>query len=235
MENNGKELKAVIFDVDGTLVDSNDHHAKAWQEAFKKFGIQVSFEAAHQQIGKGGDQLMPEFLTQDQLERLGEDLEKYRGDLFKEKYLDTVQPFPRVRELLEKLKENGLLIALASSAKEDEVEKHQKTLGIEKLVDFATSKDDSATSKPAPDIFNAALKGLDVDASEAIVVGDSPWDIVAARKARLQIICLLSGGFSEEQLRDGGAAEIYDDVSDLLDNLERSVLRVGRPAVLSAR
>jgi beta-phosphoglucomutase-like phosphatase (HAD superfamily) len=145
MEANERELKAVIFDVDGTLVDSNDLHARAWKEAFAKFGKQISFEAVRQQIGKGGDQLMPEFLSHDELERLGEDLEKFRGDLFKEKYLEQVEPFPRVSELFGRLKDSGLLIALASSAKEDEVERHKGTLEIKELVDFATSADDATT------------------------------------------------------------------------------------------
>ena len=235
MNDNQMQLKAVIFDVDGTLVDSNTLHARAWQEAFRRFGKNVSFDAVYQQIGKGGDQLMPEFLSQDDLERLGEDLEKYRGDLFKEKYMDQVEPFPRVRELFERLKDSGLLIALASSAKENEVERHMETLGITKLVDFATSKDVSDNSKPAPDIFNAALKGLEVAVADALIVGDSPWDVISARKAKIDIICLLSGGFPEEQLRTAGASEIYKDVSDLLDNLEGFRLKVSRSADASAK
>jgi HAD superfamily hydrolase (TIGR01549 family) len=234
MKDEDMKLSAVIFDVDGTLVDSNDLHARAWQEAFRKFGKEIPFSAIRGQIGKGGDQLMPEFLSQDELERLGEDLEEYRSELFKEKYLDQVQPFPRVRDLFEHLKSNGLLIALASSAKEEEVQRHQETLGITGIVDHATSADDASASKPEPHIFNAAAAGLGISASEAVVVGDTPWDVIAARKAKMEIICLLSGGFDEQQLRSAGAAEIYQDVTDLLEKIENSILTTRRTAAASA-
>ncbi len=227
------KLKAVIFDVDGTLVDSNHLHVEAWQEAFRKFGKELDARDVHQQIGKGGDQLMPVFCSEEELGRYGDELEEFRKDLFLEDYLGQVQPFPRVRELFERVKKDGLKIALASSAKEDEVESHKKNLNITELVDFATSADDVEKSKPNPDIFQAALDGLeDVEPDEALIIGDSPWDAVAAKKAGVQMIGLLSGGFSEEDLRNAGVAEIYKDVADLLERYDTSLL--GRREALNA-
>ena len=219
------KLKAVIFDVDGTLVDSNDLHVEAWQVAFRKYGKQIGYDAIHEQIGKGGDQLMPEFLSYDELQRFGKELEEYRVELFADKYLDRVKPFPKVRELFERVKADGLSTALASSAKTDEIERYEKMLGITELVDTATSADDAKKSKPSPDIFHVALDRLTgVDASETIVVGDSPWDVIAASKAGMSTIALLSGKFTEAKLRSAGAAEIYKDISDLLERYEQSRL-----------
>jgi len=116
-------IKAVVFDVDGTLVNSVDLHARAWQEAFAKLGHDVPFGAVRQQIGKGGDQLIPVFLTREEQKRYGQALDEYRGKLFREKYLPLVTPFPRVRELLQRIREDGRQIALASSAKKDEIER----------------------------------------------------------------------------------------------------------------
>jgi HAD superfamily hydrolase (TIGR01549 family) len=227
-------LKAVIFDVDGTLVDSNHLHVQAWQEAFRKYGKELEARDIHKQIGKGGDQLMPEFCSEEELDRYGEELEEFRGELFLDDYLDRVRPFPRVRELFERVKADGLRIALASSAKEDEVETHKKNLNIAEHVDFATSADDVAKSKPSPDIFQAALDGLqDVAPNEAVIIGDSPWDAIAAKKAGIQMIGLLSGGFSEEELRNAGVAEIYRDVADLLERYDTSLL--GRREAMNAK
>jgi HAD superfamily hydrolase (TIGR01509 family) len=218
-------IKAVIFDVDGTLVDSNDLHVEAWREAFRCYGKEVAFEDVHGQMGKGGDQLMPVFCTEDELARFGEELERRRVELFTSDYLPRVRPFPRVRELFERLKADGLQLALASSAKEEELERHKKSLGVEDLLEAATSADDAERSKPHPDIFQAALAGLKgVRPEEAVVVGDTPYDVQAAAKAGVRTVGLLSGGFTEEALRRAGAVAVYRDVSDLLDNYEESPL-----------
>jgi HAD superfamily hydrolase (TIGR01509 family) len=207
-------LKAVIFDVDGTLVDSNLGHVEAWREAFAHYGKELSAEEVHAQIGKGGDQLMPVFLSQHELERFGQALEALRVEIFTRDYLPGVTPFPRVRELFERLKRSGVKIALASSSKEAEVEHHQKTLHVEDLVDVATSKDDVERSKPCPDIFETALARLDgVAPDEAIVVGDTPYDVIAAARCGMKTIALLCGGFPAEALREAGAIAIFDDVA----------------------
>jgi HAD superfamily hydrolase (TIGR01509 family) len=219
------ELRAVIFDVDGTLVDSNDLHVRAWVEAFGQYGKRAEPADVHTQIGKGGDEVMPEFLTADELRRFGEELDADRAELFKEKFLPLVKPIPKVKELFERIKADGLRIALASSSKEQEVEQHKKNLGIEELVDAATSSDDAERSKPNPDIFEVALKKLEgVSPGQAIVVGDSPWDVLAATKAGMRTIGVLTGGFTREELLTTGAIEVYESVGDLLNNYERSVL-----------
>jgi HAD superfamily hydrolase (TIGR01549 family) len=223
-------IKAVIFDVDGTLVDSVDLHARAWQEALAHFGKHFDFERVRYQIGKGGDQLMPVFLTQDELDEFGEELEKYRGELFKREYLSRVKAFPKVRDLFQRVKDEGLQIALASSAKADELKTYKKIANIEDLVEEETSSDDAEKSKPHPDIFEAALSRLDdTHPSETIVVGDTPYDAEAAGKAGLQTIGLLSGGFPEEDLRAAGCARIYRNPADLLANYDISPLAV-RPS-----
>ncbi len=140
-----------------------------------------------------------------------------------------MRPFPKVRELFERIKSDGLQIALASSAKEEELEQHKKNLKIADLLEAATSADDAEKSKPHPDIFQAALDGLDdVEPEDAVVIGDSPFDIEAAGRAGIRTIAVLSGGFSEEKLRSAGAAEIYRDVADLLEHYESSLLARSR-------
>jgi HAD superfamily hydrolase (TIGR01509 family) len=229
MENKGtinaSIIKAVIFDVDGTLVDSNDLHVEAWQEAFRCYGKELAFVDIHRHMGKGADQLMPVFCSPNELDDYGSELEKYRVDLFANDYLPRVKPFPKVRDLFQKIKDHGLQIALASSAKEEEVETHKKTLGIGKFLETATSADDVEKSKPNPDIFQASLAGLkNVKPVEAVVIGDTPYDVIAASKAGIQTIGLLSGGFTEAELRESGAVEVYEDAADLLDHYDQSML-----------
>jgi HAD superfamily hydrolase (TIGR01509 family) len=229
-------IKAIIFDVDGTLVDSNDLHVEAWREAFRGRGKELSFDDLHGQMGKGGDQLMPVFCSKEELDEFGEELERDRGELFAGRYLSRVRPFPRVRELFERLKADGLQIALASSAKEQELEHHKRSLRVEDLLEAATSADDAERSKPHPDIFQAALGGLKgVRPEEAVVVGDTPYDVEAAAKAGMRTVGLLSGGFTDEALRGAGAVAVYRDVSDLLDNYDDSPLAKGRAAAAGAR
>jgi HAD superfamily hydrolase (TIGR01509 family) len=171
---------------------------------------------------------MPVFCTDEELDEFGEELERRRVELFTRDYLPRVRPFPRVRELFERLREDGLQLALASSAKEEELERHKKSLRIEDLLEAATSADDAERSKPHPDIFQAALAGLKgVRPQEALVVGDTPYDVQAAAKAGMRTIGLLSGGFAEEALRGAGAVAVYRDVSDLLEHYDESPLAKG--------
>jgi HAD superfamily hydrolase (TIGR01549 family) len=218
-------VKAVIFDIDGTLVDSVDLHARAWQEAFAHFGKHFSYERVRYQIGKGGDQLLPVFLSEREIEEFGDELTEYRGELFKREYMSRVVAFPRVRELFERIRRDGKRIALASSAKKDELKEYKRIANIEDLVEDEASADDAEKSKPHPDIFEAALAQLgDVKPTEAIVVGDTPYDAEAASKAGLPTIGLLSGGFPEEDLRAAGCVRIYRDVAELLANYDSSPL-----------
>jgi len=228
-------IKAVIFDVDGTLVDSVDFHARAWQEAFAHFGKQIPFEKVRYQIGKGGDQLMPVFFTKEELDEFGEEMEKYRGDLYKREYLPRVVGFPSVRELFERVRGEGQRIALASSAKEEELGAYKKIARVEDLVEEQTSADDAEKSKPHPDIFEAALAQLgDVKPSEAVVVGDTPYDAEAAGKAGLVTVGLLCGGFPAEDLRAAGCVRVYRDPSELLADYDDSPL-AARPKSAASR
>jgi HAD superfamily hydrolase (TIGR01509 family) len=217
--------KAVIFDIDGTLVDSVDLHARAWVEAFRKFGREIEFEKVRHQIGKGGDQLMPVFFSKEELDKFGDEMEKYRGELYKRAYMSHVKPFPKVRELFERIKRDGKRIALASSAKEDELKVYKDLANITDLVEEETSADDAERSKPHPDIFAAALAQLgDVETSDAVVVGDSPYDAEAAGKLNIKTVGVLCGGFPEAELRAAGCIAIFRDPADLLARYEQSPL-----------
>ena len=209
--------KAIIFDVDGTLVDSVALHAEAWRRAFADFGYEVSFDEARAQIGKGGDELMPVFLSPEDVAAKGDAIKAHRSDILKNDYLGKIQAFPEVRALFQRLADDGFRLVLASSAKADEVELYKRKADIADLVEVATSSDDAERSKPHGDIFQAALDRLgDVDPAQAIVVGDTPYDAEAAGKVGLRTIGVLSGGFPEAQLREAGCLAIYRDPADLL-------------------
>ncbi|AWN37582.1 HAD family hydrolase [Methylobacterium radiodurans] len=217
--------RAVIFDIDGTLLDSVDLHAEAWVAAFARFGIATDFATVRGQIGKGGDELMPVFVPEERLAREGEAIEAYRSDLFKRDYLPRVKPFPGVRALFERVRAEGLTIALGSSGKRAEVEHYQEILGITDLVDVATSSDDADRSKPHPDIFQAALERLGgMPKDRVLAVGDTPYDAEAAGKAGIGAIGVLCGGFPEADLSAAGCRAIYRDPQDILDGFDASPL-----------
>jgi HAD superfamily hydrolase (TIGR01509 family) len=220
-------IKAVIFDIDGTLIDSVDLHAKAWQDAFNQFGIKVGFQAARDQIGKGGDEILPTFLNKLQIKHFGEKLKSWRGEHFKKTYLHKVKPFPESNALLKRVKASGKRIAAGSSAHQDELQYYLKLLEAETLFDVQTSADDAEKSKPHPDIFQAVLHKLDLEPQHAIVVGDSPYDVEAAKKARLPAIGVLSGGFPRQWLTAAGAVEIYGGPKDLLARYDLSAIELG--------
>lgn len=217
-------IEVFIFDVDGTLIDSNDFHARAWAKAFAKYGKDISFEKIRPQIGKGADTLLPVFLSEREIEEFGDKLADLRGAIFKAEYMKRVKPFPMVRELFQKIKNDGKRIALASSANKDEVEEYKKIAKVEDLVEKSTSSDDAERSKPEPDIFQAALKLLNNPAPETLlVIGDTPYDAEAAAKAKLKIVGVLCGGFAERDLREKGCAAIYQDAADLLENYQKII------------
>jgi HAD superfamily hydrolase (TIGR01549 family) len=217
--------RAVIFDVDGTLLDSVDLHARAWQETFARYGIPVTFEEVRAQIGKGGDQLLPVFLTKDAVSRIGKQIEEERAAYFHERYLPEVRPFPRVRELFERLRSDGIKIVLGSSAKKSELEEYKKIAQIEDLSDADTCSDEADRSKPHPDIFLIALKKLGNPSPHSVLaVGDTPYDAEAARKAGILAAGVLCGGFPEKDLRAAGCMAIYQDPADILTHYESGPL-----------
>jgi phosphoglycolate phosphatase-like HAD superfamily hydrolase len=218
-------IAAIIFDIDGTLVDSVDLHAKAWQEALQHFGYEFPFEQVRHEIGKGGDQLLPDLLPPQVVDSQGEEIRNYRGDLFKRKYLSEVRAFPNVRELFDRVRADGKKIALASSAKGDEIAIYKKIANIEGVVDVETSADDAEKSKPHPDIFDATLEKLGgMNPASVLVVGDTPHDAVAASKARILTVGVLCGGFPEVELLAAGCIAIYRDPTDLLARYNDSPL-----------
>ena len=208
--------KAAIFDLDGTLLDSVDLHALAWHEAMMKFGHDVTFDHARGQIGKGGDKLIPVFLSPDEQRDHGKELEEWRGKRFKSEYLPLVRPFSAVPNLLRRAQDAGVRVAVASSAKKDEVEKYLDIARIADLVDVTTSSDDVEESKPAPDIFEVVLKKLKIRGADAVAIGDTPYDAEAAGKAKVATIGVLCGGFTEKSLRQAGCVEVYPGPATLL-------------------
>ena len=217
--------KAVIFDVDGTLIDSVPEHTQAWVDTLAAEGFPADFEDVRANVGKGGDQLMPSFVPADVLARREEAIEGRRVELFAREHLPNLRAFPGVRPLFERIRRDGMAIALASSAKESELRRYLEITGVGDLIDGATSSDDAQRSKPFPDIFLAALKKLPgVTAVEAVVIGDAPYDAEAARGAGMRCIGVLSGGFPAEALRSAGCVAVYQDVEALLRDYDRSPL-----------
>lgn len=215
--------KAAIFDLDGTLIDSVDLHAKAWHEAMVKFGHDVSFEQARTQIGKGGDKLIPVFLTVGEQQDHGKELEEWRGKRFKSAYLTLIRPFSAVPELLRRVRDAGLRVAIASSAKKDELEKYLDIAAIADLVDVTTSSEEVDESKPAPDIFETVLEKLNIKGAEAVAIGDTPYDAIAASKAGITVVGFLCGGFTEGTLREAGCVDIYPGPAALFANFQDSL------------
>ena len=216
--------KAAIFDLDGTLLDSVDLHALAWHDAMVRFGHDVSFEQARGQIGKGGDKLIPVFLSAEQQQDHGKALEEWRGKRFTAEYLPLVRPFSAVPDLLRRVRDAGVRIAIASSAKQDELDKYLEIACITDLVDVTTCSDDVEQSKPAPDIFEVVLEKLKIDGGDAVAIGDTPYDAAAAGIAKVATIGVLCGGFTEGALRQAGCAEIYPGPATKIARFQNSLL-----------
>jgi len=214
-------LRAFIFDIDGTLVDSNEFHVEAWDLAFRHFGKIFPKEKLHSQIGKGSDQYLPEFLTKEEIERFGKELDEYRSDVFKKEYRPKARPFPKVRELFQRIRGDRKRIVLASSGKKDDTKYYIELLKVDDLIDGYTSADDADRSKPAPDIFTASLEKVKVSPDEAITVGDTRFDVEAAAKAGLRTIALTCGGTDESVLRKAGAIAVYRDPAHLLAEYDK--------------
>jgi HAD superfamily hydrolase (TIGR01509 family) len=214
---------AVIFDVDGTLVDSNDAHAHAWVKAIAQSGRSVEFSRVRPLIGMGGDKLMAEVIGLSIDSPEGQAIAARRREIFTREYLPALKPTRGARALLEWLRDDRKKLFVASSAEADELHKLLEVAGASRLIESATSSDDAERSKPDPDIVAAAIERSKVPVAEIIMVGDTPYDVEAALRAGIEIIGLRSGGWSDEELT--GAAAVYDDPADLLDHYDVSPFR----------
>jgi HAD superfamily hydrolase (TIGR01549 family) len=216
---------AVLFDVDGTLVNSNDSHARAWVEAFAEHGMPVDFAHVRRCIGMGGDKLMVEVSGVQKDSPAGEAIAERRVEIFAERYLPQLEPFRDAARLVDALKQRGHTIVAASSATRDELQPLLAAAGVAALMDDSTSSDDAEESKPDPDIIQAALKKAGASPAEAVMIGDTPYDVEAALRAAVAVIAFRCGGWTDADLQ--GAVAIYDGPWDLLAHLEQSPL--GRP------
>jgi HAD superfamily hydrolase (TIGR01509 family) len=216
--------KVLLSDIDGTLVDSNALHAEAWRRAFEHFGIEVGMDEAWRQIGKGGDQLIPVFVGEADRERLEPEIKKFRKEIFHRDYLPRMVPFARARELLVRVKASGRRIVLATSSDKGDLAIYKKIVGMEDLVEEEATSADAQASKPAPDIFAAALQKAGVGAEEAIALGDTPYDAQAAGQLGIKVIGLTCGGWKRGDLLAAGCVEVYQDPADLLLRFDGSGL-----------
>ena len=210
-----------ILDIDGTLVDTNYHHAIAWYRAFRDLGVVLPVWQVHRHIGMGGDQMVPALAGDEFASEKGDevrDIEKgYYRDL-----IDETEPLPGARALMERLKDQGHTIVLASSAKDAEVDHYLDVLDARELADSWTTSADVESTKPEPDLVNAALERAGNTESGAVLVGDSTFDCEAAKRAEVPSIAVLTGGFSTEELSESGAAAVYDSVEELLNRLDET-------------
>ena len=214
-------ISTVFLDIDGTLLDSNDAHAQSWKQTLDEAGVSNSYKEVRKLIGKGGDKLLPEISGVDSKSELGKEITEKRSKVFEEEFFDQIKPFPKVRELLLKMRnEEGLKLGVVTSAKKEEMEKFLKRLGIEDLIEFKVTSDDVENSKPDPDLITCALAKLQIKPDEALMLGDTPYDIQAASKAGVKTVALESGGWTAKDL--AGAVGVYKDAKDLLEKFETS-------------
>jgi HAD superfamily hydrolase (TIGR01509 family) len=210
----------VLLDVDGTLIDSNPAHAQSWADAFKEFSYDIPADRVRPLIGKGGDKLLPELTGLDNEDDLAKRLTRRRGEIFTASYLPTLRAFPGAHELLARFKSAGLQLVIATSADAKDLRNLLEQAGLEELVERKVSSSDADASKPDPDIIQAALKKGGLAADEALMLGDTPYDIEAATRAGVGTVAFRCGGWGDSDL--GGALAVYDGAAQLLAEYERS-------------
>jgi HAD superfamily hydrolase (TIGR01509 family) len=215
-----RNVKGALLDVDGTLVDSNDAHARAWVRALAENGLTVPFEKVRPLIGMGGDKLLPEVAGIDAESSKGKTVSKRRGEIFQKEFLPRLRAFPGAKQLLEQMRRQGLRLGVASSAKEDELKALLRVCGADELAEASSSSDDADNSKPDPDILHAALNKIRLRAEEVILLGDTPYDVEAGKRAGVAVVALRCGGWGDSDL--AGAVAIYADPADLLERFEES-------------
>jgi HAD superfamily hydrolase (TIGR01509 family) len=217
-----QKKRAVLFDVDGTLIDSSYFHAMAWWQAFRREGLDIEMSAIHRRVGMGGDKLI-QSLVPDCTDEMQEDLKSAHGAVFST-FWPTLRPFDSARDLLAACSDAGLAVGLASSAQERDLDVSRHLLDAGSSIDAWTSSNDAEESKPAPDILMACLEKLGVDPEDAVFVGDAVWDVKAGAAIGVPVVALTCGGISEAELRDAGASEVYDNPQQLLEHLETSLI-----------
>ena len=217
-------LKGVIFDVDGTLVDSNDAHAGSWVDTLREIGIEVAFDVIRPMIGMGGDKLLPSAAGIESDSELGKQLSERRWEIFQRDYLPRLKPTRGSRALVQRMKSDGLSLIVASSASGNELGALMEAAEVADLIDVRTSASDAEDSKPDPDIVQAAVRKSGLKPDNLIMLGDTPYDVQAAIGAHVKLVGLLCGGWTALEL--SGAAAIYSDPADLLDWYDASPFAV---------
>ena len=216
-------MAVAILDIDGTLVDTNYHHAIAWFRAFRQHGIVLPIWRIHRHIGMGGDQVIGALTDERFEEREGDSIRAAEKVLYME-LIGEVEPMQGARQLLEEIKRRGHSVVLASSAKADEVEHYLELLDARSIADAWTTSADVEQTKPQPDLVNSALEKADADPKDAVMVGDTPWDVQAAKSAKVPTIAVRTGGFGQEELEEAGAAAVFESVAELLGRIDETKL-----------
>ncbi|HST57440.1 MAG TPA: HAD family hydrolase [Longimicrobium sp.] len=217
--------RVVVLDIDGTLIDSNDEHAHAWVDVGREFGHDIEYDRVRRLIGMGGDKVLPELTGLEEDTDEGQRIKERRGEIFREKYLPNLQAFPRTRELLERFRDDGYTLVVATSASKKDMDALLKQGGIQDLMEEKTSSSDADASKPDPDIVQAALKSADARPGEAIMLGDTPYDVEASGRAGVRCVGLRCGGWGDEEL--GDAVAVFEDPADLLARYDESPFAAG--------
>jgi HAD superfamily hydrolase (TIGR01549 family) len=220
-------LTAAILDIDGTLVDTNYQHAVAWYRAFRQSGIVLPVWRLHRHIGMGGDQLVAALAGEGFDEKYGDDVRTAEKALYRA-MIDEVEPLEGSRDLIVDLKKRGHDVVLASSANADDVDTYLDLLDARTLADGWTTSSDVQATKPEPDLIKAAVEKA--GGGDAVMVGDSTWDCEAAKRAGLETLAVLMGGFSEDELLDAGASTVFYSIQDLREKLDDTPLAGGPPA-----
>lgn len=215
------EVRAAILDIDGTLLLSNDAHARAYVDAASELDLPADFDKVRRLIGMGSDKLIPTAFGFEQESELGKRLDELKGEIFAERYLPKLEPTPGTRALLERMRDDGLRLVVATSAAKDELKSLLEAAGVRDLIEDATSAGDVDSSKPDPDVVLAALETTGEPADAVVMLGDTPYDVEAASRAGVRIVGVRSGGWSDAELR--GAIAVYHDSEDLLAHYSESV------------
>ncbi len=216
-------MTLAVLDIDGTLVDTNYHHAIAWYRAFRQHEIVLPIWRIHRHIGMGGDQLVEALTDQRTEQEKGDDIRAAETTLYFQ-LIEEVEPMEGSRELIERLKSRGHTVVLASSAKADEVEHYLDLLDARELADDWTTSADVESTKPAPDLVSAALEKAGASADDAVMVGDTTWDVEAAGRAGVPTLTVRTGGFGVDELKAAGAADVFESVTELCEKLDQTRL-----------